>query len=165
MRLAYSLKWNFWSAINFRPIGGLNFLRMRPLPLSMLDDIEPWMKELLDYIDIKISDWYQLRYAFLTLFQRKWASLDVCLKKKIHWKNTWPETSYLIFNFSHNDFFVFCFVSGIRKFLTVKKNKFKQKCSTGIVLPLIKTKNKCISLRIRNYNQRELKQWSGLHCA
>ena len=40
------------------------------------------MKELLDYIDIKITDRYQLRYAVLTLFQRKWASLDVCSKKK-----------------------------------------------------------------------------------
>lgn len=123
LRLAYSLKWNFWSAINYRPIGGLNFSRMRPLPLSMLDasfDIEPWMKELLDYIDIKISDWYQLRYAFLCPFSEK-VGIARCMLKKKNFKNTWPETSYLIFNFSHNDFFVFCFVSGIRKFLTVKK--------------------------------------------
>lgn len=114
------------------------------------------------YQDIRLIS---AKVCFSYPFSEKVGIARCMLEKKIHWKNTWPETSYLIFNFSHNDFFVFCFVSGIRKFLTVKKNKFKQKCSTGIVLPLIKTKNKCISLRIRNYNQRELKQWSGLHCA
>ena len=76
------------------------------------------MKELLDYIDIKITDRYQLRYAVLTLFQRKWASLDVCSNKKsiekIHDRKLRISS------------FFFCFVSGTRKFLTVIKKSLNK---------------------------------------
>lgn len=67
-----------------------------------------------------------------------------------------PLKKYMTGNFvSHLFFFLLCFWN--QEISHCYKKKFKQKCTTGIVLPMIKIKNKYISLRIRNYNQREFK--------